>query len=172
MAIFKDRFTREDLVVLLVYTAFPIHVWTIVNMLKDVPSWALYMRYGELLSTVSYTLVFALFETIIILFPIVLVGLIVPVRWLRELFVPWAGLMLFEGAFAAIAVQEVIVTHGPIKKALAIVLIVMAVSTVIVIWSERLKRLIRFVAERLAVLSLLYIFVDLIGLVIVVVRNV
>jgi len=41
-------------------------------MLRDVPSWALYMRYGDTFSTIAYTLSFALAETLILFFPVVL----------------------------------------------------------------------------------------------------
>jgi len=172
LAIFRGRFSRDDLILLFVYTTFPIHVWTIVNMLKDVPSWALYMRYWELVSTVAYTLAFAFFETLIVFMPILLIGLLVPKRWVSNIFVPWAGLMLVEGAVAAIAFQEVILTFGPMKMTLALILLAMAFSTVVVIWSQKLREIVRVVAQRLIILSFLYIFFDLIGLVIVIVRNV
>lgn len=172
MAIFKGRFSRDDLILLFVYTAFPIHVWTIVNMLKDVPSWALYMRYWELVSTVAYTLAFALFETLIVFTPIILVGLILPKRWVRNVFVPWAGVMLVEGAIAAIIFQEFILTFGPKKMTLAVILLAMALSTVVVVWSQKLREIVRVVAQRFSILAFLYIFFDLIGLVIVIVRNV
>lgn len=172
MAIFKERYSRDDLILLFVYTAFPIHIWTIVNMLKDVPSWALYMRYWELVSTVAYTLVFALFETLVVFTPIILIGLVIPKRWVSKVFVPWAGVMLIEGAIAAIAFQEIIVTYGPKKMTLAVILLAMALSTVIVIWSQKLREIVRVVAQRFSILAFLYIFFDLVGLVIVIMRNV
>lgn len=172
MAIFKGRFSKDDLILLFVYTAFPIHVWTIANMLKDVPSWALYMRYWELASTVAYTLVFALFETIVVLLPVIFIGMIIPKRWVSNVFVPWAGVMLVEGAIGAIVFQEVILTFGPKKMTLAIILLAMALSTVVVVWAQKLREIVRVVAQRFSILAFLYIFFDLIGLAIVIVRNV
>ena len=172
MAIFRDRINWNDLILLFVFTAFPIHVWTIINMLKDVPSWSLYMRIWELISTVAYTLTFALFETVIVITPFIIVGLLLPKRLTSRLYIPWASLMLVEGAIAAIVFQDVILTLGPKKLTLAIILSGMGISTILIFWSQRLREIVRVIGQRFAPLSFLYIFFVLIGLAIVIVRNV
>jgi hypothetical protein len=58
------------------------------------------------------------------------------------------------------------------KMTLAIILLAMAFSTIVVILSQKLREILRVVAQRIIILSFLYIFFDLIGLVIVIVRNV
>lgn len=171
MAIFKERFSREDLILLLVYTAFPIHVWTIVNMLTDVPSWALYMRTWELVGMVAYTLSFALFETILILFPVFLVGLILPKGWIDRVFVPWVGVMLLEGALVMIAFQVTIVNHSPKRLLVVMAALLLGLSTILVIKFPRIGEVLRSLAGRLAILTVVYIFLDVLGLLIVLVRN-
>jgi hypothetical protein len=141
-------------------------------MLKDIPSWALYMRYWELVSTVAYTLVFALFESLIVFTPFVLLGLIIPKKWVSTIFTPWAAVMLLEGAIAAIVFQDAILTFSPLKITLAVILLVMIISTVIVIYFQKLREIIRVVALRFSVLAFLYIFFDLVGLLLVIVRNI
>lgn len=141
-------------------------------MLTDVPSWALYMRNWELISTVAYTLAFALIESLIVITPFILLGLILPKKWVREGFIPWAGAMLVEGAIAAIAFQEVLRTSGPKKITVALILLALGLSSILVVWSGKLRKFIRIVGQRFSVLTFLYVFIDLIGLVIVVARNV
>lgn len=172
MAIYKGRFRREDLILLFVYCAFPIHVWAIVNMLRDVPSWALYMRYWELISTVAYTLTFALFETLIVLIPLILLGMLIPRRWISSRFIPWVGVMLVEGTIAAIAFQITIMNHSPKRLLVITIALMLGISTILVIRFPKIGEILRSIAGRLVVLSFLYIFLDIVGLVIVIARNV
>ena len=171
MAIFRERFSSEDLLHLLVFCAFPIHVWTIVNMFRDVPSWALYMQQWELVSTIAYMLAFALFETLIILLPILVVGLILPKQWVSRVYVPWVGVMLVEGALAAIAFQFTIVQHSPKRNLIILIALVLGGSTLLLLRFPKIGEILRSVVGRLTVLTFLYIFVDLVGLVIVIARN-
>ena len=171
MAIFKGRFTSEDLLHLFVFCAFPIHVWTIVNMFRDVPSWTLYMRQWELISTVAYMLTFALLETLIILTPILILGFLLPKKWVSTVFVPWVGVMLVEGALAAIAFQFAIMQHSPKRNLIILTAIVLGISTVAVLRFPKIGEVLRSIAGRLTVLTFLYFFFDLVGLVIVIVRN-
>lgn len=171
MAIFKDRFASEDLLQLFVFCAFPIHVWAIVNVLRDVPSWALYLRTSELIGTVAYNLTFALFETLIILVPFVVLGMLIPKRWVSEYFVPWVGVITVGGAIAAISFQNAITSYSPKKLLVAAIITALGVSTILVIRFPKIRNIVRQVGKRLIILSLLYLFLDLIGVVIVVVRN-
>ncbi len=172
MAIFKGRFSSDDLLHLFVFCAFPIHIWTFANMFRDVPSWALYMRYWELISTVAYTLAFALFETLIILLPLIVLGMLIPRRWVSSRFIPWAGVMLVEGTIAAIAFQIAIMNHSPKKYLVIGIGLMFGISSILVIRHPKIGEILRSIAKRLVVLSFLYIFLDVVGLVIVIARNV
>ena len=48
--------------------------------------------------------------------PLIVLGMIIPRRWVSSRFIPWVGLMLVEGTIAAIAFQFAIMNHSP-KKA-------------------------------------------------------
>jgi hypothetical protein len=140
-------------------------------MFRDVPSWALYMRQWELISTVAYMLTFALFETLIILLPILIVGLILPKRWISKVYVPWVGVMLIEGALAAIAFQFSIMQHSPKRNLIILIAVVLGGSTLLLLRFPKIGEVLRSIAGRLAVLTFLYIFFDLVSLVIVIARN-
>jgi hypothetical protein len=100
-AILRERFSSKGFLQIFVYCAFPIHLWTILNMLRDVPSWAFYMRYGELFSSIAYTMSFALIETLILFLPVVVLGMLLPKRWVRDKFVPLVSVLLLEASLAA-----------------------------------------------------------------------
>jgi hypothetical protein len=172
LAIFKRRFTSQGLTQIFVYSAFPIHIWALINMFRDVPSWVLYLRNWEVVSMVAYTLSFALFETLIVLLIVVLVGMIVPKRWVVDRYIPLVSLWLVELAIMAIVFHNHIIQHLPKRNLVISYALVLAVSTFIVLRFPKLGGALRWIAERLVVLSFLYIFFDVLGLLVVIVRNV
>ena len=171
MAIFRQRFTSQEITQIFVYCAFPIHVWTIINMLRDVPPWGIYMRSVELISTVAYTLSFALFETLIVFLPVILIGLIVPKRWIKDKFVPLSSVLLIELTLMTIVLQFFIKERLPKRILLLSYLPLIGFSIVAVFKFPKIKDLVSSLANRLSLLSFIYIFFDIIGLLIVIVRN-
>ncbi|OGO14954.1 MAG: hypothetical protein A2Z14_05450 [Chloroflexi bacterium RBG_16_48_8] len=171
MAIFKDRFTPQGLAQIFVYCAFPIHVWALINMFQDVPSWVLYLRGWEVIGMVAYTLSFAMFETLSVLMVVLLIGMIVPKGWVMEKVVPLVSLWLVELAIMAILFQHHILHHLPKRELVMGYALILAVSAFIVLRFPRVGDIFRWVAERLVVLSFLYIFFDVLGLLVVILRN-
>jgi hypothetical protein len=171
LATFKRRFTSQGLTQLFVYCAFPIHVWALINMFRDVPSWLLYMPSGDVVGSVAYTLTFALVETLIVLMVVLLVGMMVPRRWVVEKYVPLASVLLVELAVMAIVFQYFIIHHLPKRNLVIGYALLLALTTGIVLRFPKVGDVLRWVSERLVVLSFTYIFFDVLGLLIVVVRN-
>lgn len=171
MATFKQRFSNQGLTQIFVYCAFPIHVWALINMFRDVPSWVLYMPSGDVFGSVAYTLSFALVETLIVFLVLLFVGMMLPRRWVVEKYVPLASALLLELAVMAIVFQHFIIHHLP-KRNLAIgYTLILAMTTVAVLRFPKVGDVLRWVSERLVVLSFIYIFFDVLGLLIVIVRN-
>jgi hypothetical protein len=141
-------------------------------MFHDVPSWLLYLRNWEVVSTVAYTLSFALFETLIVLLIILLIGLIVPKRFVMDKYLPLASLWLVELTIMAIVFQHYILHHLPKRNLVIGYALILAVSTLILLRFPKVGDVFRWVAERLVVLSFLYIFFDILGLLVVILRNV
>ena len=172
MAIFKGRFTLQGLNQLFVFCAFPIHVWALINMFQDVPSWVLYLRSWEVIGMVAYTLSFALIETLIVFVVVLLIGLIVPKRWLVDKYIPLASLWLVEVAFMAILFQHAIIYYLPKRNLVIGYALILAVSAILILRFPKVGIIFRWVAEKLVVLSVLYIFFDVLGLLVVILRNV
>ena len=72
----KNKLTKSELLYAFAFCALPVHLWTIYNMLRDVPAWILYMDVWDLIGTISYTLAFALLETFILFLLLVLFSLL------------------------------------------------------------------------------------------------
>jgi hypothetical protein len=171
LATFKQRFTTQGLTQLFVYCAFPIHVWALINMFRDVPSWLLYMPSRDVVGSVAYTLTFALVETLIVLMVVLLVGMIVPRRWVVKKYVPLTSALLVELAVMAIVFQYFIIHHLPKRNLVIGYALILALTTGIVLRFPKVGAVLRWVSERLVVLSFIYIFFDVLGMLIVVVRN-
>ena len=106
---------------------------------------------------VAYTLSFALVETLIVLLVVVLIGLIVPKRWVVDRYLPLASLWLVELTIMAIVFQHHIVQHLPKRNLVIGYVLILAVSTFILLRFPKIGDVFRWVGERLVVLSFLYI---------------
>ena len=140
-------------------------------MFQVMPSWVLYLRGWEVIGMVAYTLSFAMFETLSVLMVVLLIGMIVPKGWVMEKVVPLVSLWLVELAIMAILFQHHILHHLPKRELVMGYALILAVSAFIVLRFPRVGDIFRWVAERLMVLSFLYIFFDVLGLLVVILRN-
>ena len=99
MATFRNRFpSRRDTLLVLTACAFPIHLWSILSVLRLIPSWAQHNSTWDIIGIVAYTQVFALFETLLLLVCLLLIGAILPARWFRARFVASSGLIVWVAA--------------------------------------------------------------------------
>lgn len=140
-------------------------------MFRDVPSWVLYLRGWEVVGMVAYALSFALFETLLVFLIIILVGLVVPNRWVVDRYIPLASLWLVELAIMAIVFQHHIIRHLPKRNLVIAFGLILAVSSLIPIRFPKVGNFFRWVSDRLVILSFIYIFFDVLGLVVVILRN-
>lgn len=141
-------------------------------MLQDVPSWVLYMPTMEILSTVAYTLSFALFETLIIFLPILAFGLILPRSWSRAKYASLSSVLLLVGTVVALILQITIRGSSPQRVLLIGILALFAIALIVAVRFPKIGETVLAIAGRLTILTLLYVFFDILGLVVIFVRNV
>jgi hypothetical protein len=130
------------------------------------------MPSGDVIGSVAYTLSFALVETLIVLLIVLLAGMVVPRQWVVEKYVPWASALLVELAIMAIVFQNAIIHHLPKRNLVIAFALILAVSTIVVLRFPKMGDVLKWISERLIVLSFIYIFFDILGFLIVIVRNV
>ena len=119
----------------------------------------------------AYTLSFALFETLMVLLVVVLIGLIVPKRWIVDRYIPLASLWLVELAIMAILFQHHIIRHLPKRNLVIAFGLILALSSLVPIRFPKVGEVLRWIADRLVILSFIYIFFDVLGLLVVILRN-
>lgn len=157
---------------------FPIHAWAILQTLQEVPAWILRLDSWDLTGVLAYTQLYALAESITVLLLLVVAALLLPGRLLRRHLVAQGSMIVFSTAGLAIALHlgEKLVRPDRLRLLLLGVvgiawLAAMGVALFLVprrpAWIAALEGL----ARRLAVLSTLYVALGLLGLGVVVLRN-
>lgn len=178
MAILRHHLP-SDREIALVFTAcvFPVHVWTIINVLREVPAWVLRLSAWELVGVISYALVVALLESVLFLLGLVLLGVLLPPSVLGDGFVAQDSMVVLLTTLWAIVAHyndDVIRLWGLRQFALGGIayLLSLVLGYGLVRRFQALKRAFNSVVERLSLLSWVYLFADLTALVVVFVRNV
>jgi hypothetical protein len=165
----------------LVYTylacLFPIQVWSVYNLLREVPAWLRQMTMWDLIGVVSYAESFALFESVVIFLPFVILSALLPYRWLRDKFVALTTGIVYVSAvwFILAHVNDVTVRYWGLNQLLpwlGLFLLSEMLCFLLIHYSDKLESMITSFVARVAVLSAVYLFIDFLSLLIVVVRNV
>lgn len=178
MAIFRDRLpSGPQLLTAFVVCVFITHIWSIYNVLQEVPAWILYMNIWELLGGIAYTQLFALVDSLLLLAGVVALGFILPRRWFLDRFVA-------QGSLAALVVSAwAVLAHtqggagnmwsvNGLLLGFAAILVAIAVGSFLIQRFKKLETALSGVAERLVVLSFIYLALDALSIVIIVLRNV
>ncbi len=178
MGIFKSRrLPPGDLSLAFGAIAFPLHVWAIVNILVIFPAWLLRASLWELVGVVSYPLVDALLESCILWIGLVGLSYVLPKKWLANKFAALSSVLVWLLAAWAVLAQftfDSILQWGPGQMLPALLLVVFSFGLVywLVQRYGRLEGWIRRLTQGIAVLTYFYLTFDLLGLAVVIMRNV
>lgn len=177
MAIFKDRLpSGPQLLSVFVVCVFLTHVWSIYNVLQEVPAWILYLNIWELLGGIAYTQLFALVDSLLLIAGIVALGFILPRRWFLDRFVAQGSLTaLIITSWAVLAHTQggagnMWSVNGLLFGIVAIALAI-AAGSILIRRYKKLESAFTVIGERLLVLAFVYLAVDVASIFIVVARN-
>jgi hypothetical protein len=177
LGIFKSqRFPQGDLSLSFGGIALVVHVWAILNILIILPAWMLRASIWELAGAISYPLVAALLESSILWIGMVALSYILPKKWLADKFAVLSSSMVWFLCFWAI------VLLGGFVRVLELSLTQILIGLFLVILSfgdlyylvrryERLEHRIKRLIRSVAILAYFYVFIDLLGVVVIVIRN-
>lgn len=174
---FKQRFTVHEILQVFVICSFPVHIWSIYNLLDEVPGWILRLSAWELTGAIGYVLAFTLFESVVVFLGVMLLGVMLPSRWLRNKFVPLASVVVLLASIGSISLYLRGSTPdlwGPRKFVFAGSIFVAStgVAYILVQRLPGLERTIPAIVDRLTVLVFVYVFFDLISVLMAIIRNV
>jgi hypothetical protein len=184
-------YSKQGLWALFLICAFPLHVWTIILAFRDF-SWVTERTNSwDAIGVVSYGLIFALIESVLVFLVAAVLGVLVSRKWAEERRVALVGILVFITSLWAmlgylffvlnisIPAETVLFFRGlahPLRVlygiSLSLVAITVALPAYFVLRSEKFLQGVTGFFERISTLTLFYLFFDFIGLVIVIVRNV
>ena len=177
MAIFRSRFpSRPAVLYAFVACVFPIHVWSIINILRTVPSWILSMDIWQLIGVIAYTQAFALLESIIVFLILLFLAIILPAKWLRDRFVAQVCMAVFLATAWAILAHFYGQNYGiwVIKRfllSMVPLLVLIIVFSILIYRFKSLQKIIDAFVEHLLVLSFLYVGIDILSIMVILFRN-
>lgn len=189
MAIFK-RYSKSGLWNLFLNTAFPIHLWTIILVLRDFAWVAERTNAWDAFGVAAYGMVFAFIESLFVFAIVALLGLLLPKQWDESKRVALLGILVFTVAiwailgqlffllgfrFPALILQFLAASSHPLRLLyaglLGLVSLTLIVPVYLFIRSVSVFRSVNYLMERLAVLSAIYLVFDGISLIIIIIRN-
>lgn len=149
-------------------------------MFFQLPSWLGYLSIGNVLSLAAYVLMFALFESLILLGVLLVIGAVLPANWLRKDFAVQGSTLTGIAALGAYLVQRnvgVLYKLPPERLALNALLILvglllaLSISTFIYKRLPLLRKWVHSLADRMTVFTYLYVPLGILALAAVLLRN-
>lgn len=159
-----------------VAAVFPIHVWVIFNGLRAVPSWLKSLSLWDLAGALGYMQFSALIESIFVVAGLVLFAIILPEKIFRKRFVSQGTVLILLGAIWALLMHYKgddwdLWTKMGLLKSLGFLVVLIILASIFVAISEKAGKTITTIVKRLTPLAMFYIVMDLLGLLIIIVRN-
>lgn len=187
---FKNLYTPKSLSQLFMLYVFPLHVWVFLMAFRDFGWVAERTVVWDAIGLVSYSLVFALLETLLFFVFMLLLGLLILPKWGMEKKTNLLGTLGFYILTCSILAQAFFLLDSPIPGSVIDYLVQSAhplrilwgvtflmvgglafLFTILILRFENVNKSLMSVFERINLLSTLYLVFDLIGIVIIVVRN-
>ena len=174
--------TRRELWLLFVAVVFPLNVWSILMFLHESPAYMRRMGVGDMFGIFSYSQAFALIESLVVLGALVFVCIALPRRMFKDKFVAQGTIFMFVTFIWIIPVHYQIQILDKLSWNMAIY------QVGVVIWiitfflaivgmslmirrSQKAEQGANTFVEKLAVLSAIYILIDIVGFIVVIYRN-
>jgi len=190
VVVMKNRYSVQGLWSFFLLCAFPIHLWTIIMMLRDIPWLAERTNLWDAVGVGSYGLIRAFAESVVVFIAFALLGFLTPKQWSIEKRISFLSLLvlllsawgilsqlvfLWDLNPPASAMQFLAQSKHPVRimyvTSLVFILPTFAIPMYLFMRGENMARSIHRFIERLSLLTMFYLFFDVIGLVIILIRN-
>ena len=190
LAWFTKRYTRQGLWSLFLMCAFPLHAWTLILAFRDISWLTDRTNAWDAVGVTAYGLVFAFVESLLFFGLVALVGYLAPPRWEVDRRVALMSVLALVAALWAMLEQlffligtgfprwfmVMLVQSGHPARVFIVLLVgVVGLTVLVPAWlvmrSARAYRVVRGIIDRLSILTMFYLVLDVIGLVIVIIRN-
>ena len=177
MDIFSKRLPGRDAIVSVFgVTVFIVHSWAARQFIYLVPSYLYYKPVTDMLAIFFYMMAFALLESFLVTGVLVFLSMITPEKWLRAGFSYKGFLALVIASIESIYVQPLLNDLFPAWRVIyAGIFVPLVVFILLALLFHRvlfLQRVLLVVIDRITIMTYIYIPLGLLGLIIVIVRNI
>lgn len=158
---------------------FAVHSWSVGGFLYHLPYFVLKKPFSDIAGLLSYYLVFALFESVLLTAVLLALSALLPGRWLREGFAYKATLLTAAAAGMSIALQESpayetftfeLPNDPTLILRLGAILGLFLALYILAFRAQLVRKWTMFVVERISIMLFVYLPLDILGLVVTAAR--
>jgi len=172
--------SREQARLLFLAILVPVNFWALVIFLQELPAYILRMNAWDITGILAYVLTIALLDSLILLFFVTVIMALLPVSFRKHHYTTAGTLIAYLTIFWLVLIQyqDTIGARLPIVQQrwfiwvwLAALLTGISAAAYLLSRSEKLDLWVRAFVDRLSLLSTVYLFLNLAGLLVVLGRN-
>lgn len=186
-----QRYSKQGLWSLFLMCAFPLHLWTLLLAFRDLSWLTDRTNAWDAAGVASYGVVFAFIESLILFLAFALLGFLIARRWDQEtrlallsvlvlILSLWAIFsqlyFLLNLSFPVPIVRFFVQIPHPLRVLYLVAVIIVAptilIPALLVLHSNKAVQFMGGLIDRLSLLTTVYLFFDVVGLVIVIIRNI
>lgn len=149
--------------------ALLVYIWSLMAFLFELPALIMRGSLDEIIGTASYILAFALIESFSLFLLLLIIAVILPPKWMRDHWSASGSLSAIIVVFWAITIQ----VQGPIIRNwyLPQLFVLLITANLFTYKFQKLCAVIEHTASRIQVLTNIYIATSIIGIILLVFRN-
>jgi hypothetical protein len=176
---------RKDILQVFGVVLFAVFGWSIRGFLYKVPAFTLYFGLISNMSILGYMLAFALLESILVTGILLMLSVALPARSLREgfaykgfliIFVAAIAMILFEWWFQIGFFKDILAGQYYMVPTFVSGLVLCIAALLLLLWlfraRPRFQSYVLYAAEQLGIFTYIYVPLGVIGLVVVILRNI
>jgi hypothetical protein len=174
----KSRFaSREQLILLFAACVFIIHVWSIISVLREVPAWVLRLNFWDLIGVIAYTQLYALAESVVVFLVLIIVAAVLPSKLFRDKLVALGTMVVLITSiwFVFAHYYDHVIRLWGLRQFLFVFLaflVSILIPYVLIQRYSKIADIIVRIIEFISVLAYVYVFLDVISIIIIVIRNI
>ncbi len=186
-----QRYSRQGLWFLFLTCAFPLHFWTLILVFRDISWLTERTNVWDAIGVASYGMIFGFTESVVIFLVLALLGFLTPKQWETDRRIAFLALLiLITSVWGMIgqllflwniflppqAIQFLRSSSHPLRIIYAACLVVVTPTVLLPVYtfirSNKAVMIMQNIMERLSLLTMFYLFFDLLALMIVIIRNI
>ena len=186
----EKRYSKTGLWQLFVAAAIPLHLWAIILILMDISWVAERTNYWDAIGVAAYGLMFAFLESVLVWIVLIVMGFFLSLKWPESKRIVLLGVFSVVTALWAILGQLYFLLEWSFPKGIVLFLAgqshplrilyagyfvvvsaIVLLAAYIAIFSDKFQKGFISLIERLSTLMGLYLFLDVVSIIIVLIRN-